>query len=104
MNIAALLAGDALAELGTRAATTVINNVVNKKSPFAGILNADLHGSNSGSELRIEELNLSKEEENELEKLREFAMSKGLSEIEITIEGSKFNLNVKENTLTAVIS
>jgi hypothetical protein len=54
--------------------------------------------------MNIEDMNLSKAEETELQKIRELAMNKGLHDIEVQIEGSKFKLNVKENTLTAVVS
>ena len=101
MNIASLLAGDMLTEVGMTAASKLLQGVVKNNSAFSSIL-----GNMSGSHqtLNIDDLDLSKEEEAELTKIRELAMNKGLTEIEVMIDGSKFNLNVKDNTLTALVS
>lgn len=99
MNIAGLLAGDIVGEVGMKAASTLLQKVFNGNSNFASIL-----GNNSNASINIEEMDLSKEEEVELNKIRELAMNKGLAEIEVEIAGSKFSLNVKENSLTALVS
>jgi hypothetical protein len=101
MNIAALLAGDMVADVGMKAASTLLQKAFNNNSGFSSILGNLGQSSNS---MNIEEMNLSKAEETELQKIRELAMNKGLTDIEVQIDGSKFKLNVKENTLTAVVS
>jgi len=101
MNIAALLAGDVLGEAGMKVASSVLKNVLKNNSSFSSLLNN--FGSNSQA-ISIEDMNLSPKEELELAKIREIAMNKGLTEITIEVDGSKFNLNVKDNTLTALVS
>lgn len=99
MNIAGLLAGDLVGEVGMKAASTLLQKVFKGNSNFASILS-----NNQESSINIEDMDLSKEEEAELSKIRELAMNKGLSDIEVQIDGSKFNLSVKENSLTALVS
>jgi hypothetical protein len=101
MNIASLLAGDMVTELGMQAASKLFQGVMKNNSNFSSILDK-LPGTDKT--INIEDLDLSKEEEAELTKIRELAMNKGLTDIEVMIDGSKFNLNVKESTLTAVVS
>lgn len=101
MNMIGLLAGDLIADVGMSAASKLLEGVFKGNSNFSSLLS---NVTDSTEELKIDELNLSKEEELELTKIRELAMNKGLTDIEVMIDGSKFNLNVKENTLTALVS
>jgi hypothetical protein len=101
MNIAALLAGEMVADVGMNAASKLLQGMFKGNSNFSSLLG---NITNSSNEIKIDDMNLSKEEELELTKIRELAMNKGLADIEIEIDGSKFKLNVKENTLTALVS
>ena len=101
MNIASLLAGDVLGEVGMQAASKLLEGVIKGNSNFSSIID---NLGNGDAKLDINDLNLSKEEELELDKIRALAMERGLSEIEVMIDGSEFKLDVKENTLTALVS
>jgi CRISPR/Cas system CSM-associated protein Csm3 (group 7 of RAMP superfamily) len=101
MNIAGLLAGDMIGKVGMNAASKLLQGVFKGNSNFAALLGDK---TNSSNKVQIDDMNLSKEEELELNKIRELAMNKGLTDIEVIIDGSKFNLNVKENSLSALVS
>lgn len=100
MNVASLFVGDILGEIGTKTASHLIQSVLKNNSNFSSIFN---NLQNSSSAVQVEDLDLSKNEMLELNKIRELAMERGLENMEIMIEGSKFNFDIKDNTLTAVI-
>ena len=99
MNIASLLTGD-IGAIGGQLASNMLQNVLSGNSAFSKILG----NLEDGSAVDINEMNLSQEELNKLNEVREFAMNKGLSKIEVMIDGNKFVMDVKHNSLTAVVS
>ena len=99
MNIASLLTGD-IGAIGGQLASNMLQNVLSGNSAFSKIMGK----LEDGSQVNINEMNLSQEELNKLNEVREFAMNKGLSEIEVMLDGNKFVMDVKHNSLTAVVS
>lgn len=97
MNIAALMAGDLVTNYGSKLINNIVSKVFDKQSDFSSLLNTQ---NSSPQGIKIEDLNLTKEEEIEINQIREFAMARGLSEIEFEMDGIRLKLNVQSNTLT----
>jgi hypothetical protein len=99
MNLSALLFGEKLQELGIKTASNLIGKAVSNNKQFANIF------ANSKSKtIHIEDLDLSREEEIEIHKITEMAMNKGLEKIDIEIRSINYSLNIKDNSLTALVS
>ncbi len=101
MNIAALLTGDVIGGAGMELASSMLKGVFRDGSSFSGILD---NLSGSSNKVKVDDLDLSAKEINELNNIREFAMNKGLKDIKVEIDGRQFSLNVKDNSLIALVS
>lgn len=103
MNVLGLMAGDIVGTVGTEIASRVINKLMPSNAPK--FLDAFKEKTfNDTQKLSIDDMNLSREEEVALAEMRDYAASKGMSSLEVEIQGKHYQLNTKDMSLVPVLS
>ena len=103
MNVLGLMAGDIVGTIGTELASKVIDKLMPSKSPkFLDAFKQQTF--NEAQKLNVEDLNLSKDEELALANMQEYAQSKGMTSLEVEIQGKHYQLNTKDMSLIPILS
>lgn len=103
MNLLGLMAGDIVGTVGTEIASKVIDKLMPSNSPkFLDVFKEKTFSD--AQKLSVEDLNLSREEEVALAEMRDYAAKKGMSSLEVEIQGRHYQLNTKDMSLVPVLS
>lgn len=103
MNFLSLMAGDIVGTVGTEIAERVIDKLMPSKAPkFLDVMKNETY--KEAEKLTIEDLNLSREEEISLMQIRDYAQRKGMSSLEVEIQGKHYNLNTRDMSLVPILS
>ena len=103
MNLLGLMTGDIVGTVGTELAGKFIDKLMPSNAPkFLDALRNKT--SKEAGKLSAEDLNLSRDEELALIELKDYANKKGLSSVEVEIQGKHYQLSTNDMSLVPILS
>ena len=101
MNIASLLAGNLIGTTLDGVADRFINNLTPSKTPkFLDTFKQ----FGTQDRLKIEDLDLNREEEARLMEMRSSAQQKGIKNLEVEINGNRYLMNTQDLSFVPIVS
>lgn len=105
MNIISFLAGDLTRALGEGVAEQFLNKHVPQLNgiDFSKLLSG-ISKKAEANKLTLDDLDLTKQEEAQIYDIKNYAIKKGMKEIDIVIHGQVYELNTSDLSLSPVLS
>jgi hypothetical protein len=104
MNLIGLLAGNMVGGLSTEITNGLIDKIMPNNLGQTKFLDAFRNSFHETESLKLADLNLGAKTEQQIMDIRDLAMNKGLTNIEVEINGDLFELNTKDLTVRPVYS
>lgn len=99
MNIVGMLAGEPAGMLAGKLAMPLLNKLM----PSKGAKFLDAFQSANAEKFTLDDFPLSEEDRLTLMQTREFAMERGIEDVEVEIDGKQFKLNAKDFTFVPMV-